>query len=209
MGTLNIKYCPDSIERRIKMNRSGSFFKRLFILFIAVIAIYFLTIVSFQVAFGTQTPFMVVVSNSMYPTLKINDIIIVKNVPIDDIQVGDIIVFKSPLNPQTPIVHRVINIIEDVGGSKIFITKGDNNPTPDPWTVSEDLILGKVIYVVPQIGVIPKILNAYPTLKYALAALIIAIIIVSEYIDYVKSRNEEIGIDEEPEETLEGGETEV
>ncbi len=191
------------------MNRSGSFFKRLFILFIAVIAIYFLTIVSFQVAFGTQTPFMVVVSNSMYPTLKINDIIIVKNVPIDDIQVGDIIVFKSPLNPQTPIVHRVINIIEDVGGSKIFITKGDNNPTPDPWTVSEDLILGKVIYVVPQIGVIPKILNAYPTLKYALAALIIAIIIVSEYIDYVKSRNEEIGIDEEPEETLEGGETEV
>ncbi len=190
------------------MNRSGSFIKRLFILFIAVIAIYFLTIVSFQVAFGTQTPFMVVVSNSMYPTLKINDIIVVKNVPIDDIQIGDIIVFKSPLNPQTPIVHRVINIIEDVGGTKIFITKGDNNPTPDPWTVSEDLILGKVIYVVPQIGVIPKILNAYPTLKYALAALIIAIIIVSEYIDYVKSRSQEIGI-EESEETLEEGESEI
>ncbi len=192
------------------MSGEGSFYRRVAILFIGVIAIYFLTIVSFQVVFGTQTPFMVVVSNSMYPTLKINDIIIVKNVPIDEIKVGDIIVFKSPLNPQTPIVHRVINIIEDMGGSKIFITKGDNNPTPDPWTVSEDLILGKVVYVIPQIGVVPKILNAYPSLKFALAALIIAIILVSEYLDYMKSRGGEEGEtgyegDEPPEDGGTGG----
>jgi len=189
------------------MSREANFYKRLALLFIGVIAIYFLTLASFQMVFGTQTPFMVVVSNSMYPTLKINDIIIVKNVPIDDIKIGDIIVFKSPLNPQTPIVHRVINIIEDIGGSKIFITKGDNNPTPDPWTVSEDLILGKVVYVIPQIGVVPKILNAYPTLKFALAALIIAIIIVSEYLDYMKNREEEEALDTgyDSEEPPEGG----
>jgi len=177
------------------MTREGGFIRRIAVLSAGVIAIYFLTIVSFQVVFGTQTPFMVVVSNSMYPTLKINDIIIVKNVPIDDIKIGDIIVFKSPLNPQTPIVHRVINVIEDIGGTKIFITKGDNNPTPDPWTVSGDLILGKVVYVIPQIGVVPKILNTYPTLKFALAALIIAIILVSEYIDYMKNRENEETLD--------------
>lgn len=175
------------------MNRGGGFYRRIALIFIGIISIYLLTIATFQLAFGTQTPFMVVVSNSMNPTLKINDIIVVKKVPISDIKIGDIIVFKSPLDPDIPIVHRVVDIIEGPGGSKMIITKGDNNPAPDPWTISEDQILGKVIYVIPKIGVIPKTLNTYPSLKYALAILIIAAIIISEYLDYMKNQGEEGG----------------
>ena len=179
------------------MESKNGFFRRLALLLVAILAIYLVTIATFQIAFGTQTPFMVVISNSMYPTLKINDIIVVKNVPIDDIKVGDIIVFKSPLNPDIPIVHRVV----DIGvrnGVKFFITKGDNNPTRDPWTVTPEMVIGKVIYVIPQIGFIPKILNSNPSLKFALAILIISLIIVNEYIDY-KKKQERAGY-------IEGGE---
>ncbi|HIQ13773.1 MAG TPA: signal peptidase I [Thermoprotei archaeon] len=174
------------------MARRGSFYRRLAIISIAIISIYFITITTFQLAFGTSTPFMVVVSNSMYPTLKINDIIVVKSVSIDEVEIGDIIVFRSPLNPRTPIVHRVLDILVNEQGVKMIITKGDRNLAPDPWTVTEDLLIGKVIYVIPQIGAIPKFLNTYPTLKYALAITIIAIIVISEYIDYRRSHAEEL-----------------
>ena len=173
------------------MQRRGSFYKRLALLAFAILTIYIFTIAAFQFAFGTQTPFMVVISNSMYPTLKINDIIVVKSVAIEDIREGDIIVFKSPINPKIPIVHRVVKIVEEPGGVRMFITKGDNNPSPDPWTVTPEFIIGKVVYVIPSVGVIPKILNAYPTLKYALAITILAIIVVSEYLDYKKSKENE------------------
>lgn len=173
------------------MIRRGSFYRRLVLISIAIISIYFVTITTFQIAFGTSTPFMVVVSNSMYPTLKINDIIVVKSVSIDEVNIGDVIVFRSPLNPRTPIVHRVMDIVVDEQGAKMIITKGDRNPAPDPWTITEDLLIGKVVYVIPQIGAIPKVLNTYPTLKYALAITIIAIIVISEYIDYRRSHVEE------------------
>ncbi len=178
------------------MEGKDSFYRRLALLLIAILAIYLITIASFQIVFGTQTPFMVVISNSMYPTLKINDIIVVKNIQPDEIKVGDIIVFRSPLNPDIPIVHRVVDI-GMTGGRKFFITKGDNNPTRDPWTVTPDMIIGKVIYVIPQIGFIPKILNSNPTLKFALAILVITIIIVNEYVDYKKKRLEETAIQDD------------
>ncbi len=49
----------------------------------------------------------------------------------DDIQVGDIISYKYD---GRIIIHRVIEISSDELG-KFFITKGDNNPEPDPEPV--------------------------------------------------------------------------
>jgi len=50
----------------------------------------------------------------------------------DQIRIGDIITYKSPLGYS--IVHRVTDIGEDEEGW-YAITKGDNNPTADPWKV--------------------------------------------------------------------------
>ncbi len=70
-------------------------------------------------------------TNSMDPVIDIGSNAL-QIVPQNEsqIQVGDIISYNSNLEYAT-IIHRVINIGHDDGGW-YAVTKGDNNPSPDP-----------------------------------------------------------------------------
>lgn len=93
-----------------------------------------------------------VLSNSMEPGLPVNTCIIVKETDIDDIEVGDIITFKSL---ETEIYgeynsHRVYDIkYNQKTGKKEFVTKGDAFLYPDRLPVTSENILGKVYKKVP------------------------------------------------------------
>lgn len=115
---------------------------------------------------NTSIPLAAVESTSMVPTLNIGDVVIVTGVNPENIKIGDIIVFNKIVHLpgknyekqlQTPIVHRVIDIIEK-GGLRYFKTKGDANPLPDHWYVPEDAVLGKVLclgnepFRIPYVG---------------------------------------------------------
>jgi len=120
-----------------------------------------------RLALRTEYPLLVVASTSMLPTLDVSDIIIVQGTNALEIKAapeleGDIIVFYQPYDWNTRIVHRAINksLHEGVW---YFQTKGDHNPGEDSWTgpgtwnkmVSEKLLVGKVIGVIPLIGNVP------------------------------------------------------
>jgi len=123
------------------------------------------------VALRTDYPLLVVASTSMLPTLDVSDIIIVQGTNPLEIRAapelqGDIIVFYQPYNWDTRIVHRAINMTSKLEEGKLvwyFQTKGDNNYSEDHWTgpetwnymVSEKLLVGKVIGVIPLIGNVP------------------------------------------------------
>ena len=77
------------------------------------------------------------------------DALVVVGVKKQDLKVGDVIVFKIP-GQNTPIVHRIVKIENGQ-----IITKGDHNPTYDPWKPQK--IYGKVVGVVPFLGW-PKLL---------------------------------------------------
>lgn len=62
-----------------------------------------------------------------------------------DIRVGDIISYDSPLG--FSIVHRVTEIGNDDEGW-YAITKGDNNPTPDPWKIRFDWVTRVTVMIV-------------------------------------------------------------
>lgn len=98
----------------------------------------------------------VIVSPSMHPTIKVNDAVIVKRTKADKIEKGDIITFiSSDARTQgITITHRVIEILEDSDGNKLFRTKGDNNNVADSSLVKEDELSGKVIMKIPKIGYI-------------------------------------------------------
>ncbi len=92
----------------------------------------------------------IIPTKSMIPTLMPGDVVIIKHVNPGDIHIGDIIAYDIvTYNPGTGpyirlpvvIVHRVINV-KTIDGVRYFITKGDNNPTPDPWYVPESGVLG-------------------------------------------------------------------
>ena len=98
----------------------------------------------FMVAMGTTTPLVVVTSESMVPTLQIGDLLVLRGMPEDQIQVGHIIVFKDTetyLHTDNPIVHRIIDIRE-VDGELQFYTQGDANPTADSGYRRYDEIIG-------------------------------------------------------------------
>lgn len=98
----------------------------------------------------------VIVSPSMHPTIKVNDAVIVKRKKAEDIKKGDVITFVSTdtRTAGITITHRVIEILEDSDGNKLFRTKGDNNNVADSSLVRESDLSGKVIMKIPKIGYI-------------------------------------------------------
>ena len=73
----------------------------------------------------------VIYSSSMEPTIKVGSLIMAAPVDVDQVQVGDIIVFRTPSDPNTTITHRVVGVREEEG-VRYFQTKGDATNGTDP-----------------------------------------------------------------------------
>jgi signal peptidase len=127
--------------------------------------------------FGAN-PFYVVSSGSMEPVLKVNDILIVRDGGSwQDLTMGDIIVFNRPEGEDRVIVHRIVDIDVDGDGERMVRTRGDANPASIPGTdypIRQDDYIGKVIYVIPGIGIITKVIS--PPVNYIIIAIILAIL---------------------------------
>lgn len=102
------------------------------------------------VNFGGYTAFEVA-TGSMSGSIEIGDVIIVK-LDEEKIKRDDIIVFKQD---GYIVTHRVIEIQED---GKTLVTKGDaNNAQDEP--ISKDDVIGKVIKILPNIGIWKKVVQ--------------------------------------------------
>ncbi|WP_288683847.1 signal peptidase I [uncultured Eubacterium sp.] len=87
-----------------------------------------------------------VVTGSMDPTYPEGSYIVVKSTDTDKLKVGEVISFYSRDEAIAGQVntHR-IKEIKNNNGTKLFVTKGDANPTQDPVEVQPEDIVGKVI----------------------------------------------------------------
>ncbi|MGI0082556.1 MAG: signal peptidase I [Nitrosopumilaceae archaeon] len=159
--------------------RSGisSVAKDIIIVVVGVAIIWF----GLRVAFGTDNPFYVVSSGSMEPNLNVFDVLVVQgNDPFEEIKEGDIIVFNRPDGHDRVIVHRVADILDE--NPRVLRTKGDANPGSIPGTdfpITEQEYIGKVAYVIPQIGYVTRILT--PPINYIIIAVIVGIMIFKQY----------------------------
>lgn len=89
-----------------------------------------------------------IASGSMEKELSIGDIAIIKKCNANDINVGDIIEYQME---EYTVVHRVIEK-KQKNGSFSFVTKGDNNSSPDKDEVTESQLIGKVIFKIKYLG---------------------------------------------------------
>ena len=149
---------------------------------IAIVAIGAVAIwVGLWAYFGTGNPFYVVVSGSMIPELQVYDLLIIQaHVPLEEIKIGDIIVFDRPTGHDRVIVHRVVEITDD--DPRTLKTKGDNNIASIPGTdspITEKEYIGKVEHKIPQIGYVTQILK--PPTNYILIAIVIGFMIFREF----------------------------
>ncbi len=161
----------------MKKRAASGFVKDIIIVVIGIAIIW----VGLRVTFGTENPFYVVSSGSMVPNLNVFDVIIVNgNVPFDQLKIGDIIVFNRPVIHDKVIVHRVAEFLNQ--DPRIIRTKGDANPGSIPGTdypISKQDYIGKVVYVIPQIGYVTRILT--PPINYIIIAVIVGIMVVKQF----------------------------
>ena len=140
-----------------------------------------------RIALHTDSPLMVVSSGSMIPTLNVGDIIVVRGTDPSTITVGTIIIFHSPYDYPTAIVHRVI-AIDMQGGQEFFETKGDNNAVADGWRVPAINLIGIYVMKIPYVGLLSLELRG--PLGWILIGLLVMLIIAMEYDESKKAQGE-------------------
>lgn len=86
-----------------------------------------------------------IVSQSMEPTINVNDLIIIKNCEQEELKIGDIITFQK--NDGTIVTHRILKMSEG-----IYTTKGDNNEEEDSDPVIYSKVYGKYIFKIKGMG---------------------------------------------------------
>ncbi|MCW4049380.1 MAG: signal peptidase I [Candidatus Bathyarchaeota archaeon] len=125
--------------------------------FIALLTLFFGGTYIMKQTLGTENPMMVVISQSMVPTLGVGDFIFIQSITdFDTINAGppsegDILVFLRPGVDDEYIVHRAIASVNTSNGW-VYTTKGDNNSFQDGSPVPESRVIGKVINRLPIVG---------------------------------------------------------
>jgi len=127
----------------------------------------------------------IVQSNSMSPTFETGSLIIIKKADNQSIQENDIITYRRSRDTVAT-THRVVEIIED--GDLQYITRGDANNVEDPMPVSEEDVMGKVVFWIPYIG---YILGFIRTKQGLLICIVLPalIIILTQIIKLIKAEN--------------------
>ena len=112
---------------------------KLLIILIIILSIIVIVLNKDKIINKIPIKYLVIKSNSMSPTLYVDDIIIIKRVK--QYRVGDIITYNY--KNEGLITHR---IIEEKNNE--FITKGDNNNSPDNESINIESVEGKVIFII-------------------------------------------------------------
>ena len=121
-----------------------------------------------------------VVSDSMDPTIKKGDVIMV--VPQDEYEVGDIVAFYDSIGILT---HRIYSENED----GTFVTKGDNNRSKDFDSLKQEYIIGKVVKNFEGLGAVVSVMQSPP--------IIIMFVIVIAFLLFLSNKKEKEAEQEE------------
>lgn len=94
-----------------------------------------------------------IISPSMTPDIAVYDVVFVAKMNPEDIQINDVISYYSTNSffGSTPITHRVVEKHVTNNGI-VFRTKGDANPVMDNEMIDQSQVIGKVRFVIPQLG---------------------------------------------------------
>jgi len=119
-----------------------------------------------------------VLSGSMEPTYSVGDLLYVKEVDPDSVQVGDPITFV--LNEDLVVAtHRVVKVD---GENRQFYTKGDANETEDASPVHFNNLVGVPIFAIPLLGYVSAFIQNPPGMYIAigLGVLLLAVVFLPD-----------------------------
>jgi signal peptidase len=94
---------------------------------------------------------LTVLSGSMSPTVPEGSVVVVREVDVADLEIGDVITYQRRSGEPTLVTHRIVGISVGRDGPT-FRTRGDANDAVDPTPVVAEQVKGKVWYHVPWVG---------------------------------------------------------
>lgn len=114
---------------------------------IAAWSLFYLTLLLILLFFVGVLPIrpVAVATGSMEPEIMTGDAVLICQTDPDTLKEGDIIQYQK--NGYT-VIHRIVETQENTDGEAQFITQGDANNAPDSDMVTEDMVLGKVLFTV-------------------------------------------------------------
>jgi len=178
---------------------------------LVILAIILVGIVAFwfgiRTYLRTDSPLLAVASGSMIPTLNVGDLIVVQGgFNVSNINAaygtGDIIVFHKPYDPDELIVHRAVEMHTSVNTTYLK-TKGDNNNGVDPWEITDNDLVGKVVWTIPYLGNVPLFVRT-PTGMMIIIVLIV-ILVLLEFIIPLAEEKKKADQHEEEADVLDAG----
>jgi len=95
-------------------------------------------------------------TDSMEGTIRRGSMIAIEQVSFTDIKVGDILTFEGE-EKSSSFTHRVVQINEKY---EYFITKGDASQVNDPRPTKFEYVQGRVVYSIPYVGFLPKLIDS-------------------------------------------------
>lgn len=199
-------YYNEKINKKHKTKIIKSILVKLIYILALPIIIWNLSMIIQTIQNPYETPSMFgikifcIISGSIEPNISVNDLVIIKEVPQDEIQVNDIISYD--INGEI-ITHRVVDIYENANGEIQYITQGDANNIEDSTPIIYENIKGKYIGKIPQVGRIVLALKSKTTLGIVLTVLITLYIFEqrtnrkkirrnNERIEYEKQKNKTV-----------------
>lgn len=134
------------------------------VLLMAVGLFGFLAVGPHLVGYRTET----MLTGSMVPVVNVGDAVVVAPEPTSKVEPGQILTFQPPIAGAGVVTHRVLAARHQPGGSVVIRTKGDANPTPDPWrAVVRPGQAWQVRAVLPHLGELIRTLRV-PWLNHVL-----------------------------------------
>lgn len=115
-----------------------------------------------------------VISGSMEPKFSVGDLVYVKEVPPEEIKVGDSITFV--LNENLAVAtHNVIQIDAE---KQHFFTQGLANDTPDASPVHFKNLIGRAEFAIPKLGYVSDWIQNPPGLYITIVALAVFVVLM-------------------------------
>lgn len=131
---------PEAVERstqvpNVSKKKRGRILRavRGFVIYVLFVAVLIWGMpIALSKLLNTNSPMAAITSGSMWPALKVGDLILVQGVDPQELKVGDIVVYS---NERGFTIHRIIEIDQAKG---MLTTKGDaNNVSDAPVKISD------------------------------------------------------------------------
>ena len=103
---------------------------------------------------------LTVASDSMSPTFRAGDLIFIRKCDPETLKEGDIVTFHTIINNEFALnTHRIAEI-QDLGGARSYVTKGDNNELADIHMIADGDIVGRYVGHLPGFGKVMSFLSS-------------------------------------------------